>query len=74
MIDENKDITESKFTIAKNTLSKYNDRSKVAAKTNRLRDTETDTKTKGHTVLTNRRTSTYKQTHAETSKQKMKIN
>ena len=59
MTDENKDyVTKSKLTIAANTLRKYIDWSRVAAKqtnkqTNRLRDTETEKhfarKTKRHT-------------------------
>ena len=44
MTDENNGfITKSKLTIIVKTLSKYNDRSRVAAKqTNILRDTETE--------------------------------
>ena len=44
MIDENNGcITKSKLTLTVKTLSKYNDRSRVAAKqTNILKDTETD--------------------------------
>ena len=40
MIDENEDcITKSRLTMTVKTFSKYNDRSRVAAKqTNRLRD------------------------------------
>ena len=49
MIDENKNY----FTITGKTLSKYNDRSRVAAQTSRLRDRKTGKqlprKTKGHT-------------------------
>ena len=47
VIDDNKDyVTKSKLKTTVNTLSKYNDRSKVASKqtnkqTNRLRDKET---------------------------------
>ena len=61
MIDENSGcITKSKLTITVKTLSKYNDRSKVAAKqTNRVRDTETD-KYLGRKHTKGRKKHTYK--------------
>ena len=59
MIDENNGcITKSKLTITVKTLSKYNDRSRVAAKqTNILKDTETD-KHLGKKHTTGRKTHT----------------
>ena len=43
MIVDDNYVTKSNLTITVKTLTKYNDRSKVAAKqTNRLRDKETD--------------------------------
>ena len=66
MIDKNKDcVTKSKLTTTVKTFSKYNDRSRLAAKqtnkqTNRLRDTEASKNLgrKQKNILTNR----YKQT------------
>ena len=65
MIDENNGcITKSKLTIAVKTLSKYNDRSRVATRqtnkqTNILRDTETD-KHLGRKHTKGRKIHTYK--------------
>ena len=59
MIYENNGcVTKSKLTITVKTLTKYNDRSMVAAKqTNRLRDTETDKYLgRKHTKVTKRHT------------------
>ena len=81
MIDENNNcITKSKLTIAVSLCSKYNQRSRLAAKqTNRLRDTETGKHlgrkhTKGaKCILTNRRTSKLiVDTRAERVKQNIK--
>ena len=59
MIDEINDcVTKSKLTTTVKTISKYNDRSRVAAKqTNRLRDTESDKRLGGkHTKGARRHT------------------
>ena len=82
MINENDDyVTTSKLTITVKTLSKYNDRSTVAAKqtnkqTNRFRDTETgkNVPEKQKDLLTNRHISRLRvETHIMRGKQKLKM-
>ena len=64
VIDDNKDyVTKSKLKTTVNTLSKYNDRSKVASKqTNKQTDSET--KKLANTQTKNKKT--HEQTHKQT--------
>ena len=79
MIDKNNDfVIKSKLTLTVKTLSKYNDRNRVAAKqTNKQTDSDTQKLTniqeeKQKVILTQTHKQTYKRRHAQREKKQMK--